>query len=103
MAKSCIFPPRGGKLEPDTDNDDRNDKEDKVYMPHKRNGVRKLENLHPDVVQDRPGAAIGSSTHHVERDHCLEGEDVRKTHPSRGVVHSEGHKRNCNKIRKKTS
>ena len=102
MTKSCIFSPRGGELEPDTNNDYRNDKEDKVDMSHKRNGIGKLEDLHPDVVESAPGADVGGGPHHVERNNCFQGEDDRKIHPGRGVGHGKGHKRNCNIKHNKT-
>ena len=92
--KSFIFPPRAGKLEPKTDNESRNGKEEKVDMAHKRKGRRKLNNLSPYEVESSPGTEKCSGHYHVERDNCLEGEDVRKTQPSRGIGHGKGNPRN---------
>ena len=69
-------------------------------MAHKRKGWRKLENLSPYVVEGAPGADKCGSHDHVERGNCLEGEDVRKAQPGRGVSHGEGYPRNCSKISK---
>ena len=96
MTKCSIFSPGTWKLEPDCNNGCRKDKEDEIDMKNKRDRVGELDNIHPQIVQSSPGANFHNSSHDVDRNNCLHAEDVRKTHPCRGVSHSKGHKWSCN-------